>query len=121
MMNEFFRAVRETGEPPLCAAPEEAQSAIIGMPFIVDIVASDPDGLITGITADLPRWAALETITELPSPDVIAHISGTPSAEDKGARESTIVVTDDKGRQASGILKINVGDGGFPDEQPGVF
>lgn len=120
IMNNFFRAVREACESPLCAVPEEAQSAIIGMPFVVGIVASDPEGLITEIMADLPRWAALETITQLPSPDVVAFISGTPSADDKGAHESTIVVTDSGGRQTAGVLRINVDDGGFPDVQPGV-
>lgn len=121
MKNDFFCIVNEAGESPLCAGPEETQFAVIGMPFSVDIVASDPDGLITGITADLPKWATLDTITKLPSPDVIARISGTPGAEDNGLNDLIIVVTNNGGRQATNNLKILVGKDIFPDEQPGVY
>lgn len=112
----------KTGEPPVCAAPDEIQSATIGMPFSVDIVASDPDGRITGIEAEnLPLWATLSIITELPAADAVARISGIPMPEDAGLYVMSIVATDNDGNQAVSPLTIKVATEGFTDEQPGVF
>lgn len=112
----------KTGEPPVCAAPDEIQSATIGMPFSIDIVASDPDGRITGIEAvNLPLWAILSIITELPAADAVARISGIPMPEDAGLHVMSIVATDNDGNQAVSPLKIKVADYGFTDDQPGVF
>lgn len=115
------RIVEKAGEPPVCAGPDEIHTAIIGMPFSVDIAASDPDGVITGIKADLPPWATLNMITELPSPDAVALISGSPGAEDKGIHVMTVAATDNEGNQAVSPFKIEVVDYGFYDGHPGVF
>lgn len=114
--------MENTGEPPVCAAPGETQFAIIGMPFSVDIVASDPDGRITGIEAEnLPLWASLNIITELPAADALACITGTPGHKDEGLHVLSIVATDNDGNQATSPLEIQVTDYGFTDEQPGVL
>lgn len=109
----------QTGEPPVCATPDEIQSAPIGMLFSIDLVASDPDGLITGIEAvNLPRWATLSIITELPAADAVANISGIPKSEDAGLLVLSIVATDNDGNHAVSPLKIKVDDGGFEDWHP---
>ena len=114
--------IEKDGEPPVCAAPDEIQTAIIGMPLSIEIVASDPDGRITGIDAvDLPRWATFSIITKLPAADAIARISGTPGPKDTGLHVMSIVATDNDGNRAVSPLKINVPYEGFKDEQPGVF
>lgn len=113
--------IKRAGEPPICAVPDEIQPAIIGVPFSIDIVISDPDGRITGIEAEnLPTWATLSIITELPAPDAVARISGIPEPEDEGLYDMSIVATDDDGNQAASPLKIKVTDYGFTDEPPGV-
>lgn len=115
-------STEKKGEPPLCVAPDEVQYAIIGMPFSVDIVASDPDGFITGIEVlNLPLWATLDITTKLPTPDFTARISGTPGPEDEGLHVMSIVAIDNHGSQAVSPLKIKVADYGFTDEQPGVL
>lgn len=118
-VDAMIRIIKEDGEPPVCAAPDEIQSAPFGMLFDIDIVASDPDGLITGIEAvNLPLWASLNVITELPAADAIASISGVPESEDAGLHVLSIVATDNDGNQAISPLKINVDDGGFEDVHP---
>lgn len=118
---EFFSMIAGTGEPPICAGPDEVQSTIVGIPFSIDVVASDPCGLITGIECKkLPPWATLDIITELPSPDVVVRISGVPEAQNKGLHVMWIVATNNNGNQAVNLLKIKVADG-FTDDQPGVF
>jgi len=110
-----------SGEPPVCAAPDEVQSAFVGIPFSIDLVASDPAGLITGIeVATLPLWAALNIITVLPSPDAVARISGTPGSEDKGLHVMQIAATNNDGDQSVIPIKIKVDDYGFTDDHPGV-
>jgi len=114
--------IEKNGEPPVCAAPEEIQTALIGMPSSFDIVSSDPDGRITGIdVVDLPRWAEFEIITELPAADAVARISGIPGSEDTGLHVMSIVATDNDGNRIVSPLKVNVPKEGFKDEQPGVF
>lgn len=120
MKKEFIRIIAKAGESPVCAEPDDIQSAIVGMPFSVDIVASDPDGMITGITAYLPLWAEFNIITKLPTPDLIARISGKPTSEDKGLHVMSVVVTDNDGNQAASTIKIKLVDYGFTDVQPGV-
>lgn len=106
---------------PVCAVPDEIQNAFIGVPFSIDIVASAPDGRITGIeAANLPLWATIGIITELPASDAVARISGIPLSKDEGVYDISIVVTDDRGNQAASPLKIKVADYGFSDEPPGV-
>lgn len=119
---DFIRMTKGAGEPPVCAAPEEAQSVIAGMPFSIDLVASDPGDLITGIECvRLPPWATLNIITELPSPDAIARISGTPGPRNTGFHLMWIVATNSDGNHAVSPLRIKVIDYGFADDQPGVF
>lgn len=114
--------IKKAGEPPVCAAPDEIQPTIIGVPFSIDIVASDPDGWITGIEAiNLPMWATLSIITELPAADAVAQISGMPVQKHEGLHVISIVATDNDGNQAVSPLKIKVTDYGFTDEQPGVL
>ncbi|MTI85035.1 MAG: hypothetical protein FH756_14355 [Firmicutes bacterium] len=118
MDNNF---IKRTGEPPLCAAPDEVQHAIIGLPFSVDIVASDPDGQVTGIEAvNLPQWASLNIITDLPAPDAVARISGLPAENDIGLYDMSIAVVDNDGNKDTGLLKIKVEEG-YDDDQPGVL
>lgn len=119
---EIFRMLKGSGEPPVCAAPEEVQSAIVGIPFSIDLAVSDPGGLIIAIEdVDLPEWAILNNITDLPSPDAVIRISGKPKPEDEGFYVMTIIVTNNEGCQSSSELKIEVNDYGFTDDQPGVF
>lgn len=109
----------KTGEPPVCATPDEIQPVSIGISFSIDIVASDPDGLITGIEAvNLPPWATLSIITELPAADAVARISGIPRPEDTGLHVMSIVATDKDGNKAYSPLKIKVDDGGFEEVHP---
>jgi len=70
---------------------------------------------------NLPEWAMLNTITELPSPDAIVRISGTPGADNEGLQVLSLVVTNSDESHSATTLKINVADYGFRDEQPGVF
>ena len=119
---EFFNIIEGSGEPPVCAVPDEAQSAIAGIPFTIDVVASDPCGFITGIECvKLPPWATLDIITELPSPDVVARISGVPGQQNKGLHVMWIVAINNDGNQAINPLKLKVTDYGFTDDQPGVL
>lgn len=113
--------IAKTGEPPVCAGPDGIQSAIVGMPFSVDIVASDPDGRITGVEAYLPLWVDFDIITKLPTPDLIARISGTPESKDKGLNAMSVVVKDDDGNQSASLFKVKVVDYGFTDQEPGVI
>lgn len=120
-VDTLIRIIEKAGEPPVCAGPDEVQDAFIGMPLSIDIVASDPDGLITGVEAvNLPLWATLSIITELPASDVVACISGIPRPKDAGLHVMSIVATDNDGNQAASPLKINVADYGLTDEPPGV-
>lgn len=113
-VDALIRIIKKTGEPPVCAAPVELQSAPIGMIFNIDIVASDPDGRVTGIEAvNLPLWATLNIITELPAADAVACISGIPGPLDAGLHVLSIVATDNDGNQAVSPLKIKVDAGGF--------
>lgn len=117
---EFLEMVKGDSELPVCATPDHVQSVISGMNYSIDLVASDPEGLITGIEgANMPHWAALDIVTELPSPDAIARVSGTPGQEDRGLHVMWIIVTNDKGKQAASPLKLKV-DNYFYDEHPGV-
>ncbi|TEB05285.1 hypothetical protein Psch_02326 [Pelotomaculum schinkii] len=110
----LIRIIPKAGEPPVCAATDQTQSAPIGMLFNIDIVASDPDGLVTAIEAiNLPFWARLNITTELPAADAVASISGIPGPEDVGLHVLSIVATDNDGNQAVSPLKIKVDDGGF--------
>ncbi|NLI14043.1 hypothetical protein [Pelotomaculum propionicicum] len=120
-VDALVRIIKKSGEPPVCAGPDKIQNVLIGMPFSIDIVASDPDSLITGIEAvNLPLWAKLNIITELPASDVVVCITGTPKAKDVGFHVISIVVTDKDGNQAASCLKIKVADYGLTDEPPGV-
>lgn len=113
--------IERAGEPPVCATPYEIQTAIIGVPYSIDIVVSDPDGRVAGVEAEnLPAWATLTLITDLPAPDAVARISGIPEPEDEGLYDISIIATDDDGNRAAGPLKIKVTDYGFTDEPPGV-
>ncbi|MFZ5643736.1 MAG: hypothetical protein ACOY46_09120 [Bacillota bacterium] len=106
---DIFQIIKGSGEPPVCASPEEVQITTVGIPFSIDIVTSDPGGIITGIEfEDIPQWAKLESITELPSPDAVARISGTPGAEDKGLHVMTVIATNNVGEKAGSLLKIKV-------------
>lgn len=97
------------GESPVCGIPDETQLATIGIPFSIDIVASDPDGRINGIeVVNLPLWATLNIITELPAADAVACVSGMPGSEDIGLHIMSIVVTDNDGNQVVSLLKIEV-------------
>lgn len=117
-VDALIRIIHKAGEPPVCAVPDGIQSAPFGMLFNIDIVASDPDGRITGIEAvNLPLWATLNIITELPATDVVASISGVPGLEDKGLHVLSIVATDNDGNQAVSPLVIKVDNGGFDDAQ----
>lgn len=114
--------VGNIGEPPVCGVPDETQLVTIGIPFSIDIVASDPDGLINGIMAvDLPLWATLNIITELPVADAVACVSGKPGSEDAGLHVISIVVIDDDGNRVDSTLKIEVDaepcEGIHPEEQ----
>lgn len=118
---EFSEMVKGAGELPVCATPEQVQSVISGMHYSIDLVASDPEGLITGIQgAKMPHWAALDIVTELPSPDAVARVSGTPGREDQGLHVMWVIVTNNKGKQAASPLKLKV-DNYFHDDYPGVF
>ncbi|NLI14039.1 hypothetical protein [Pelotomaculum propionicicum] len=113
--------IENTGGSTVCVVPDQIQNAFIGIPFSIDIVASDPDGLITGIEAvDLPLWAAICVVTELPASDVVARITGIPAAEDEGIQDISIVATNGSGNRAASLLKIKVVDYGFSDDPPGV-
>lgn len=121
-LEAFIRIIEKAGEPPVCAAPDEVQYALIGMPFSIDIIASAPDSSITKIEAlNLPLWATFNIITELPCADAVARISGIPDQEDAGLLVMSIIATDQEENQAVSPLKIKVADYGFTDEQPGVF
>jgi len=114
----FIQVNEKAGEPPVCGVPDEIQSAYIGTLFSINIVASDPDGWITGIEAvNLPPWATLSIITNLPTADAVASISGIAGPEDTGLYVLSIVATDNDGNQAVSPLKIRVDDG-FEDIHP---
>lgn len=119
---DFFPLIIGNREPPLCAAPDEVQSEIIGIPFSIDLVASDPSGRIIDIKGiSLPPWAALTVITELPSPDAVACISGVPQKENEGFHIMSVITSNSDGNQAVSHLKIKLTDYGFTDEPTGVF
>lgn len=119
-VDALIRIIEKAGQPPVCAAPYVIQSAPIGMIFNIDIVAADPDGRIAGIEAvNLPPWATLRIITELPAVNAIANISGIPGPEDTGLHLFSIVATDDDGNQAVTPIKIKVEDGDFEEHSKG--
>lgn len=120
-VDALIRIIKKAGEPPVCAGPNKTQNAFIGVPYSIDLVASDPDGLIIGIeTVNLPSWMTLSIITQLPASDVVICISGMPGPNDEGFHVMSIVATDNDGNQAASPLKVKVADYGLTDVPPGV-
>lgn len=115
--SDFLPVIKRGCDPPECAVPDQIQTAIVGIPYSIDLIATDPVGSIVSIECkDLPPWAALEVATELPASDVIACISGTPGPEDKGLHVMSVVAVNNHGKKAAGTLKIKVEEHCFPDD-----
>jgi len=113
--------IAQNSELPVCAPPDGTQTAIVGMLFSIDMVASAPDGMITGVVANLPLWVTFSIVSKLPAHDLITRISGTPKSRDKGLNTMSIVFKDNDGNQSESPFKVKVFDHGFTDEEPGVF
>ena len=114
--NDFLQTIKRGCDPPVCVAPGEVQTAIVGTPYSIHLIASDPVGLIVGIDCkDLPSWAALEVATQLPSADVVMWVSGTPGPEDKGLHVISVVAVNNQGKKATGTLKVKVEENFFPN------
>ncbi len=111
-VDALIRIIEPKGEPPCCSGPDGTLKAIAAVPLEIDISVVDPDGEITGVQSiNLPRWAALEILSPLPSPQVTVRITGAPEFKDKGVHAAMVVFTDDDGNQAFSPLVIDV-DGG---------